>query len=219
MIWLTGLGIVTFAGFLALSYFGGFLSGERRTFTIPASSMEPTLRIGDYVFADLAAYAGKEPERGDVVAFRPTGQPDVDYVKRIVGLPGETIQLIAGVLHINGTPVRRDPAGSYRPSGHPDAPPLPRLSTLHETLPNGRRYTVIASQPKAVGADTVRFSVPAGHYFVLGDYRDNSLDSRFTIGFVQRGNIRGKFTRIYWARDLSRIFSSVHDPASPVKSP
>ncbi|WP_246652092.1 signal peptidase I [Rhizobium laguerreae] len=171
-------------------------------FTIPASSMLPTLRSGDYTFAQKYVYGysrysfpyglgpdhrifGHGPERGDVVVFRTPMDPRVDYMKRVVGLPGDRIQMKSGILYLNGTAVEREPAGDF----------TYQAETAHafkETLPSGRSYSIIESMDDGRGDNTREFIVPDGHYFVLGDNRDNSRDSRFDIGFVPDDNIYAK---------------------------
>ncbi|MBY3598058.1 signal peptidase I [Rhizobium bangladeshense] len=168
-------------------------------FTIPASSMLPTLRSGDYMFAQKYVYGysrysfpyelgpkhrvlGHAPERGDVVIFRTPMDPSVDFVKRLVGLPGDRVQMISGILYLNGTAVEREPAGDL----------TYQSVTVHafkETLPSGRSYTIVEQVDNARGDNTKEFVVPDGHYFVLGDNRDNSLDSRFYMGFIPDENI------------------------------
>src|SRR5216684_62927 len=145
-------------------------------FNIPSGSMIPTLLVGDYLFVSKYSYGYSKhsfpfsmgffsgrifshpPERGDVAVFKYPGDQGqglnrTDYIKRIVGLPGDRIQVTNGVLHINGTP-------------------------YSETLPNGRRFTVLEYTDNGMADNTPEFLVPAGNYFVMGDNRDDSLDSR-----------------------------------------
>lgn len=171
-------------------------------FTIPASSMLPTLRSGDYMFAQKYAYGysrytlpyglgprhrilGHGPERGDVVIFRQPMDPRIDYVKRVVGLPGDRIQMKSGILYLNGTAVPREPAGDFTYESE-------TARAFRETLPSGRSYTIIEQTDESRGDNTREFVVPAGHYFMLGDNRDNSRDSRFDVGFVPDENIYAK---------------------------
>lgn len=179
-------------------------------FSFPSTSMSPSLEAGDYFFADKKAYGysrysvpfgllpidgrvfAREPVRGDIVAFRFPPNPDIDYVMRLVGLPGETVQMIGGVLTINGEPVRMEEVGPYE-TAEGDAGRLQR-----ETLPNGVSHYVLNLVDGSIGDDTRPFTVPEGTYFVLGDNRDNAADSRFNVGFVPYENLVGKVVRLFW---------------------
>jgi len=179
-------------------------------FRIPSGSMQPTLAVGDYIVVTKWTYGygrfsfaplegllphgrlfGSEPERGDVVVFRPVPEPDRDFIKRVIGLPGDRIQVVNGVLHINGEPIQREHLGLT------DECPDPMFSigpvdTYRETLPNGVSY--ITCDKGATELDNTRvFEVPAGHYFMMGDDRDNSADSRVpsVVGFVPYDNLVG----------------------------
>jgi signal peptidase I len=168
-------------------------------FSIPSGSMIPTLLIGDYLFVSKFAYGysrhsmpfslplfegrvlGSAPERGDVAVFKyPVRDSNFekDYIKRIVGLPGDRIQVVSGILHINGEPVRRLKVGEHT-FGEKRYGAL-KVAKYLETLPNGRRHELIEAEGDFGPTDnTVEFVVPAGHFFAMGDNRDNSLDSRF----------------------------------------
>lgn len=162
-------------------------------FDIRSASMSPALNQGDYIFVSHRAFDSREPGRGDVVVFH---APDGDFVKRIVGVPGDRVQMIAGRLVLNGKPlpVRRveDFAGSDALGA---AHPIPQYV---ETLPSGRRYRILDEQQGSALDDTRLFLVPDGHYFVLGDNRDNSDDSRLDVGFVARRDIAG-LVAVTWA--------------------
>lgn len=177
-------------------------------FTIPASSMLPTLEVGDYMLASKSAYGYSRfslpmgawlpafelmkmpPQRGDVVIFRLPSDLSVDYVKRVIGLEGDRVQVIGGVTHLNGTPLKREPVAVYRlkePVGG-----ITDAIEYRETLPEGRSYDIIDLEDNSPGDDTAEFVVPPGHCFVMGDNRDNSNDSRFTIGFIPYANVYAK---------------------------
>jgi len=182
-------------------------------FSIPSGSMMPTLLIGDYLFVSKWSYGfskyslplspdlfdgrilASQPERGDVIVFRKPGQTDVDYIKRLVGLPGDRIQMQNGVLFINGQPVPKEPAGSFTTETGVGIP------QYRETLPNGVSYLTLDAETQSVGDNTREFVVPADHFFMMGDNRDNSLDSRFDVGYVPFENLVGKAQVIFFSME------------------
>ncbi len=184
-------------------------------FTIPSGSMMPTLLVGDYIFVNKFAYGyskyslpfspdlfdgrifGNEPDRGDVIVFRLPTDTDVDYIKRVVGLPGDRIQVTNGVLHINGEAVPRQPNGGFTSDYRLD--PGSDVPIFRETLDNGVSYDTLDQVPNSRGDDTREFIVPEGHYFFMGDNRDNSLDSRFDVGFVPAENLIGRASVIFFS--------------------
>ena len=189
-------------------------------FSIPSGSMMPTLLVGDYLFVSKWSYGfsqysmplspplfdgrvmASQPDRGDVVVFRKPREEDVDYIKRLVGLPGDRIQVVDGVLTINGKPVEREKVEDFVAE---DGTPVPRF---RETLPNGVSYMTLDLSPNSAGDNTREFVVPEGHYFMMGDNRDNSLDSRFDVGYVPFENLVGK---------AQVIFFSVEGDVSPLE--
>lgn len=217
-------------------------------FWIPSGSMKDTLLIGDFLFVNKMSYGysyascpsirflgieaddicgwsrgdngrlfGGEPERGDVVVFRHPVNGS-DFIKRLIGLPGDKIQLKAGVLHINGQAVKLEDGGTFTETFEPQGPQRmePRCengpvgdgaacnkSRQIESLPNGVSHAILNIAEQRAD-NTPVFTVPAGHYFFLGDNRDNSTDSRFDqrvggVGFVPYENLIGKANRIMFS--------------------
>jgi signal peptidase I len=190
-------------------------------FRIPSASMEPTLLVGDYIvvtkwsfgygrysFAPLEGLLphgrlfARTPERGDVVVFRPEHEPGRDFIKRVIGLPGDTVQMRRGVLHINGEPVQREFLGVLPfENQHGDTVPIP---TYEETLPNGVTFTTFEQFGNDGDSDTTRlFEIPADNYFMMGDNRDNSDDSRRSVGFVPFDNLVGPAQFVVISMDSS----------------
>ncbi|MGC4025237.1 MAG: signal peptidase I [Mesorhizobium sp.] len=193
-------------------------------FSIPSGSMRPTLLEGDYLFVTKWAYGysryslpfspnlfegriwGSEPVRGDVVVFKYPPNPQVDYIKRVVGLPGDRIQMRNGQLFINDVAVPREKVGQI---DNPDITAENRpIDVYKETLPNGVSYNTLDIYPDSETDNTREFLVPPGHYFMMGDNRDNSADSRLTVGFVPAENLVGR---------ANIIFFSIAGKASPLE--
>ena len=206
---------IIIAGALALM----FRSLLFEPFNIPSGSMIPTLKVGDYLFVSKFSYGysrysfpfgiipfdgramAGEPERGDVVVFRQPGNEDVAFIKRIVGLPGDDIQVKQGVLQINGTPVKRkhEEVGTAT-----DGFSVMKYDDYVETLPEGTSHS-IREMSDAGSLDNTRvYSVPEGHYFMMGDNRDNSNDSRTSsVGLVPFENFVGKAQFLFFSHNGS----------------
>jgi signal peptidase I len=183
-------------------------------FSIPSGSMKATLLVGDYLFVSQYSYGysryslpfspplfsgrifGSEPKRGDVAVFRLPRDPSTDYIKRVIGLPGDRIQMIGGLLHINGEPVKRESISAFSD----DESGLP-IRRWRETLPNGVSYETLDLQDNGFLDNTEEYLVPPGHYFMMGDNRDNSLDSRVpsAVGYVPFENLVGKAQIIFFS--------------------
>jgi signal peptidase I len=187
-------------------------------FNIPSGSMKPTLLVGDYLFTSKYAYGYSKhslpfspplfggrvledlPERGDVVVFKLPSDGRTDYIKRVVGLPGDRVQMRDGVLYINDEAVRRERVGSFVDEGEGGR----ELARYVETLPNGRQYEVLDMIPNGPYDTTRVFEVPEDHLFVMGDNRDNSMDSRTRfVGFVPVENLVGRAEVIFFSTDGS----------------
>jgi signal peptidase I len=164
-------------------------------FNIPSASNIPSLIIGDYVFVSKSAY-GKyyPPQAGDMAVFKYPADARIDYVKRIVGVPGDHIQMVDGILNINGAPVKLE---EVKLASFLSDQGIQKF--YRETLPNGRSY-VIAEMGNFEADNTEVYVVPDGHYFTLGDNRDNSQDSRFLdkVGYVPLENFVGPVVFRFW---------------------
>ncbi len=190
-------------------------------FNIPSGSMIPTLLIGDYLFVSKFSYGysryslplglplfegrifGDEPERGDVVVFKLPKDNSTDYIKRIVGLPGDRIQVTGGILHINGVAVKRDFAGEIAGTSYTGYPV--RAKAYIETLPNGRKHRIWERSDRDILDDTPVYTVPPEHFFAMGDNRDSSQDSRVlsAVGYVPYENLVGEAQFLFFSHDGS----------------
>lgn len=144
------------------------------------------------------------PERGDVVVFKYPGDNKTDFIKRVIGLPGDTVQMKGGRLFINGKMVEREEVGKYTIDEYTVIPTT--YTEYTETLPNGKKHRILElSDDKSVD-DTIEFKVPERHYFMMGDNRDNSNDSRKDVGFVPFENIEGKARFLFYSHDDSVVW-------------
>jgi signal peptidase I len=211
---------IVYAGLIAV----GIHTFLFEPFFIPSGSMVPTLLVGDYLFVNKFAYGyshfsfpfspdvfsgrifGHMPQRGQVVVFRPPGQPDTDFIKRVVGLPGDTIQVTSGQLYINGAEVPRVEVGNYTDtsSGGPVV-----AQEYRETLPGGKTHAILKETDDGFANNTQVYTVPAGDLFMMGDNRDDSEDSRFMdgpVGYVPMENLIGPADMIFFSIDLQYPF-------------
>ena len=201
-------------------------------FNIPSGSMKPTLLVGDYLFVSKFAYGYSKhslpfslplfdgrifdglPERGDVAVFKLPSDNKTDYIKRIVGLPGDRLQVREGVLYVNDQPAARERIDDFYDDDGTTNGAHPRY---RETLPdNGASYTVLDIMARGSLDNTDVYEVPEGHVFAMGDNRDNSLDSRVDgVGFIPLQNLIGRAEIIFFSTNGSaRIWEIWNWPAT-----
>ncbi len=187
-------------------------------FNIPSGSMLPTLQIGDYLFVSKYSYGYSRysfpfgwppfsgrifksmPDRGDVAVFKYPPDPSIDYIKRIVGLPGDTVQVRDGLLYINGQLCPRQAEGDYVTDEDGIHMVLRRYV---ETLPDGVKHDILKATDQGEMNNTPVYQVPPNRLFAMGDNRDNSADSRFMngVGFVPMDNLVGRAEIIFFSFD------------------
>ena len=212
-------------------------------FSIPSGSMIPTLLVGDYLFVSKMSYGYsrhslplgiplikgrifyEEPKRGDVLVFKMPSDNRTDYIKRLIGLPGDKIQVKEGRLFINGNMVERREEGEYVMRDQTGK--ALRFKKFTETLPEGYSHEIIEASDNAPFDNTEEFTVPEDHFFMMGDNRDNSLDSRsIKVGFVPKVNLVGRAKFLFFSNDgtaawwqlwrwpmavrWSRLFNGIH---------
>ena len=228
--WLESIKTVVYAGLIAV----GIRTVGFEPFNIPSGSMIPTLLVGDYLFVSKYAYGyskhsipfspdlfsgrvfGSLPERGDVAVFKFPRDNTTDYIKRIIGLPGDHIQMRSGRLFVNGREVPRESMGPYTVEG--DGPRM-TVRLFHETLPPSPgsqlvQHRILEATDDGPYDNTAEFVVPPGNVFAMGDNRDNSLDSRDMdrgVGFVPLENLVGRAEMIFFSVDGTAAWWEVWD--------
>jgi signal peptidase I len=190
-------------------------------FNIPSGSMIPTLLVGDFLFVSKFTYGysrfslpwsppliegrilARDPERGDVAVFKLPSDNSTDYIKRVIGLPGDRIQVREGILHINRKPVQRELQDVIEVEGYSGR--IEQVSEYVEILPNGRRHLVWEASDHERFDNTPEFFVPPGHFFMMGDNRDSSQDSRAhsIVGFVPLENLVGRAEFLFFSHNNS----------------
>ena len=221
-------------------------------FNIPSSSMVPNLLVGDYLFISKYSYGysrhsfpfgvarfdgrinPKQPNRGDVIVFKLPTNTNIDYIKRLVGMPGDTVQVINGRLYINDTIVPRKAKGmvEYAKENGLES----KVMEYVETLPGGTEHIIYEESDHGLLDNTDKYTVPEGHYFMMGDNRDNSQDSRVLahVGYVPFDNLEGRAEFLFFSTDgsahifefwkwpsairFSRIFTPIGNGAPPADS-
>jgi signal peptidase I len=192
-------------------------------FNIPSSSMVPSLLVGDFLFVSKYSYGygskgtflgfipfsgrigGDEPKRGDIVVFKLPRDPSVDYIKRLIGLPGDTVQIRQGILYINGVPVDRSRLQTL--TEETETKPPSNAADYIERLPQGPDHIIRKLGDDQPLDNTDVFTVPSHHYFFMGDNRDNSQDSRTkNVGFVPEENLVGKAKLLFFSIDEKSHF-------------
>ncbi|MFA5040666.1 MAG: signal peptidase I [Bdellovibrionales bacterium] len=192
-------------------------------FNIPSSSMVPSLLVGDFLFVSKYSYGygsegtflgfipfsgrlgGSEPQRGDIVVFKLPRDTSVDYIKRLIGLPGDTIQMRQGTLYVNGVPVERSRLPTL--TAESETKPPSNAVDYIEHLPQGSDHIIRKLGDDQPLDNTDVFTVPAHHYFFMGDNRDNSQDSRTkNVGFVPEENLVGKAQLLFFSIDEKSHF-------------
>ncbi len=188
-------------------------------FSIPSTSMLPSLLVGDYIIVTKYSYGyskhsmpyslplfngrvmEKTPERGDVIVFKVPRDNRTDYIKRLIGLPGDQVQVKKGILYVNGKSVSRAKIEDYTADPSPNAPNI-RFNQYRETLPDaGIVHSILEISDDGRLDNTPVFKIPEGHYFFMGDNRDNSMDSRVesSVGFVPAENLIGKAQYVFFS--------------------
>lgn len=173
------------------------------TYNLPANSMLPTLQVGDYLVVKRNYYLENKINRGDLVIFKTKNE--VDFIKRVIGFPGDTVQMKRGKLILNGKIIEQELDGKLKDINNENEVSYDRYI---EKLTEEKSYSVLNINDSEMLDNTAEFLVPEGHYFMLGDNRDNSLDSRVLdkVGFVPFENILHKVHFIYWSKfNKSRI--------------
>ena len=188
-------------------------------FNIPSGSMKATLLVGDYLFVSKYSYGyshysiplspplfsgrifGSEPARGDVVVFRLPKDDSTDYIKRVIGLPGDRIQMKEGLLYINDKPVVRERLSDFIGEDPCGSDATARVKRWKETLPNGVSYESLDCVDNGFYDNTSVYTVPPDHFFMMGDNRDNSTDSRVlsAVGYVPSENLIGRAQMIFFS--------------------
>lgn len=202
-----------------------------QSYNIPSGSMLKNLLVGDYIFVSKYTYGyskhslpfsiplipnrifSSKPSRGDVVVFKLPSDGRTDYIKRVIGLPGDKVQVIEGKVYINGSILSHKKIGIYNNNNLINRKKRSigckneKLEIIQETLPNGRTYQILNSNISSFADNTGIYNVPEDHFFVMGDNRDNSQDSRYikSVGFIPFDNLVGRAELIFFSWNWRKI--------------
>ena len=202
-----------------------------QSYNIPSGSMLKNLLVGDYIFVSKYTYGyskhslpfsvplipnrifSSEPMRGDVVVFKLPSDGKTDYIKRVIGMPGDKIQIINGEVYINNQRLSYKEIGVYEDNNLINRKKKAlgcrneKLKILEETLPNGKSYNILDSDINSYADNTGIYNVPKDHFFVMGDNRDNSQDSRYikSVGFIPFDNLVGRAELIFFSWNWRKI--------------
>ena len=202
-----------------------------QSYNIPSGSMLRNLLVGDYIFVSKYAYGyskhslpfsipiipkrifSSEPLRGDVVVFKLPSDGRTDYIKRVIGMPGDKIQILNGEVFINNEKLSYKEVGTYDDNNLINRKRKSlgcrneQLKVIEETLPNGKKYNILDSRQPSYADNTGVYNVPKDHFFVMGDNRDNSQDSRYikSVGFIPFDNLVGRAELIFFSWNWRKI--------------
>jgi len=202
-----------------------------QSYNIPSGSMLKNLLVGDYIFVSKYAYGyskhslpfsipiipkrifSSEPLRGDVVVFKLPSDGRTDYIKRVIGMPGDKIQILNGEVFINNEKLSYKEVGTYDDNNLINRKRKSlgcrneQLKVIEETLPNGKKYNILDSRQPSYADNTGVYNVPKDHFFVMGDNRDNSQDSRYikSVGFIPFDNLVGRAELIFFSWNWRKI--------------
>ena len=202
-----------------------------QSYNIPSGSMLKNLLVGDYIFVSKYTYGyskhslpfsiplipnrifSSNPVRGDVVVFKLPSDGKTDYIKRVIGVPGDKVQIINGEVYINNQRLSYKEIGIYEDNNLINRKRKTlgcrneKLKILEETLPNGKSYNILDSDITSYADNTAIYNVPEGHFFVMGDNRDNSQDSRYikSVGFIPFDNLVGRAELIFFSWNCRKI--------------
>jgi signal peptidase I len=195
-------------GWLALSFAPELFGATQKieTYTLASKGMFPTVRIGEYLVADQRQTAVAAITAGDVIVARYAHKDYMPFLHRVIGMPGDTVRLVNGVPEVNGVLLKQETIG---PAAVDQIDALQDIIVRREFLPSGRSYLITFRADRASQSNTEAFEIGADEFFIVGDNRENSVDSRYPrpmgFGLVRRHEISGVVTGFYWSADFNRV--------------